>query len=91
MKILVISFLISISSSNGFAKDAKKTLTLPSTVHAMILQPSGEYRLDLNEHAAAYMAAEKFAPCLQKSISDKKQVKLTVDPQTLKVLDCKAD
>lgn len=91
MKILVISFLVFLSATSVFAKDAKKTLTLPSTVHSMILQPSGDYRLDLNEHAAAYMAAEKFAPCLQKSINDKKQVKLTVDPQTLKVLDCKAD
>lgn len=94
MKTLLISFLLTINTTIAFAKDAKeskKTITLSSTVHSMTMQKNGEYRLDLDEHAAAYMASEKFLPCLQKSLNDKKSVQLTVDPYALKVLDCKAD
>jgi hypothetical protein len=91
MKIIIFSLLMSLTTTNLFAKEAKKSITLPSTVHSMSLQANGEYRLDLNEHAAAYTASEKFTSCLQKSINEKKVVKITVDPVTLKVLDCKAD
>lgn len=89
MKMTILTIIFSLSISVASAKDAKKTVTLPSTVMSMMLEKEGDYRLELKEHAAAYTAAEKFLPCLQKSLNEKKVVKLTIDPTTLKVVECR--
>lgn len=88
MKITILTIILTLITSMALAKDTKKTVTLPSTVYALILEKNGDYRLDLKEHAAAYTASENFLPCLQKSLNEKKVVKLTVDPATLKVIEC---
>lgn len=88
--ILIICFL---TSTNLIAesKQVEKTLILKNHVVKMTLQTHNQYRLELRESAAAYMADEKFAPCLQKSIKENKEATLKVAVFSLNVLDCKID
>ncbi len=87
MKILLIS-LIFIQVTFAESK-REKTLNLKASIHSMLLEKNGNYRLELTEYAAAYTSLPKFLPCLQKSMKENKKANLKVDAFSLNVLDCK--
>lgn len=89
--LIIISSLLISSALFAETKKVEKTVVLKNHVVRMSLQGNNQYRLELRESAAVYMAAEKFAPCLQKSIKENKKATLTVAAFSLNVVDCKFD
>ncbi|MBC7712776.1 MAG: hypothetical protein H7177_05530 [Rhizobacter sp.] len=87
MKTLIALILI-FSTTTAFAE---KSLEIKTHVVKMAMDGNNMYRLELREFAAVYHADEKFAPCLQTSIKEKKQAMLKVTAQSLVVLECKVN
>lgn len=88
MKQFMLTISLIMFSSLHAEDKPEKTLELKAHVVKMMMTKDKLFRLELREHAAAYLAEEQFEPCLQAAMKENREVALKVTAYSLKVQEC---
>ncbi len=88
MKLIILITVLTASSFLYAESTPEKTLELKAHVVKMMMTKDKLFRLELREHAAAYMAEEQYEPCLQQAMKENREVALKVTAYSLKVQEC---
>ncbi len=88
MKTLIILCLI-FDSILAFSNSTGKIIELDSHIKKIMLVKGNKYKVSMFELAAVYYANEAILPCLRRSMLDKKLVSLKINPDAMRIVDCK--